>query len=79
MNLFEELERLIKQKGHLTASNTTGGGMGLYWMTSIGHEWPYCSGATLESALKNLISEHHRLEREALQARINAIDGSAQL
>lgn len=73
------LERLIKEKGQLEVTHTNGGGVGLYWSATIGTQWPYCHGGTLEGALKTLVSEHLRLEREELQKRINAIDESAGL
>ncbi len=78
--MSEELEELIKTKGRLEVSHDEGGGgMGLYWCATVGGEWPYCHGETFDDALADLLSEHRRLEREALQERINAIDGAAQL
>lgn len=77
--LFGHLERLIKEKGQLDVTHTNGGGVGLYWSSTIGGEWPYCGGGTLEGALRTLVSEHLRLEREELQKRIKAIDESAGL
>jgi len=80
MSLHEQLDKLVKAKGELNVSyEAGGGGMGLYWCATVGREWPFCSGGTLEGALKNLVSEHTRLEREALQKRITEIDASAQL
>lgn len=77
---LEELETLIKQKGSLRIShNPDGSGMGYYWTANLGDAWPYCSSGTLESTLKLLVHEHRRLEREALQKRINAIDASSGL
>lgn len=74
-----ELERLIKKKGGLHVVNASGGGMGLFWSVTLGGEWPWCSGGTLEWAFKNVISTHLRLEREELAERINEIDASAAL
>ena len=76
---FGHLERLIKEKGQLEVTHTNSGGVGLYWSATIGGKWPYCHGGTLEGALKTLVSEHQRLEREELTKRINAIDESAGL
>jgi len=78
--LFFRLELLIKQKGHLQLSyDAGGGGMGYYFCATLNNEWPYCSESTPEGAIRVLISEHARLEREALQKRIAEIDGSANL
>lgn len=75
----EQLEQLIKVKGSLHISHDPGGGgTGYYWTASVG-AWPYCSSSTLEGAINVLLSEHKRIEREALQKRINEIDGSASL
>jgi hypothetical protein len=79
-DLFGQLERLVKQKGRLQISHDEGGsGMAYYWCATLGDEWPYCHASTLEGSLRVLVSEHLRLEREALQKRINEIDGSASL
>lgn len=79
-DLFGQLERLVKQKGRLQISHDEGGsGMAYYWCATLGGEWPYCHASTLEGSLRVLVSEHLRLEREALQKRINEIDGSASL
>lgn len=53
--------------------------MGLYWTAALGGNWPYCSGSTIEGALKALVSEYLRLEKEEAQKRINEIDASANL
>lgn len=76
---LELLEDLIKKKGALSVGYGSGSGMGLYWTASLGREWPYCSGSTLEGSLKVLVSEHLRLEKEETQKRINEIDASAGL
>ena len=79
-DLFGQIERLIKQKGRLQISHDEGGGgMGYYFCATVGGEWPFCSSSTPEGALRVLVSEHLRLEREALQKRITEIDGSASL
>lgn len=75
--LFESLEILITKKGHLLVSYGPGGG--LCWAATLRGEWPYCSGATMEGALKALVVAHARLEKEALQERINEIDASSGL
>lgn len=73
------VETIIKQKGTLHISHDEdGGGMGHYWQVNAGG-WPYCVGSTLEGALKNFVATHQRLEREALQKRINEIDASSSL
>lgn len=77
--VYENLERLIKAKGSLDLGTTDGGGMGYKWCATLGGEWPYCYGFTIEGALKSLVSEHIRIEREQLQKRINEIDASAAL
>jgi hypothetical protein len=79
MNL-KRLEELIKSKGRLRVShNESGSGMGYYWCATLGDEWPYCSSGTLIGAIEDLISEHNRLEKEALQKRINEIEQLSQL
>lgn len=77
--LFPRLERLIENKGSLCVVKSNGSGMGLYWSASVGGNWPFCAGGTLEQALDQLVFRHAQLEREALQAQINAIDASANL
>jgi len=78
-DLLGSVENLVKQKGSLHISHDEGGGgMGYYWQVSAGG-WPYCSGSSLEGALKDFVATHQRLEREALQKRINEIDASASL
>ena len=80
MTMLENLEIIVKSKGTLTVTHTPGGsGMGLYWCADIDHKWPHCHGHTLEEALKVLVNESLRLEKEELQKRINEIDSSSQL
>jgi len=77
--LLGSVENLVKQKGSLHISHDAGGGgMGYYWQVNAGG-WPYCSGSTLEGALKDFVATHQRIESEALQKRINEIDASANL
>jgi hypothetical protein len=77
--LGAELEKLVKQKGSLSVRHSPGGsGMGLYWVADA-DGWPYCSAGTLRGAVKGLIESHKRLEKEALQKRINEIDASSGL
>ena len=76
--LIPRLEQLIKNKGQLTVMHGNGSGMGLYWSANISG-WPYCSGGTLEQALDELVFRHAQLDRESLQATINAIDASSNL
>jgi len=79
-DLFGQLQHLIKRKGSLRISHDEGGGgMGYYFCATLRDEWPYCHGSTPERALRVLVSEHLRLEREALQKRINEIDASSGL
>lgn len=78
-DLFGHLERLVKQNGQLKITHTNGGGMGLHWCATVGGDWPYCHGETLEGSLKELVSEHLRLERESHAKRINEIDECANL
>jgi len=78
--LLSELESLVKAKGSLRISySSDDGGMGTNWCATIGGEWPYCHGESIEGLLKMVVSEHRRLEREQLQKRLNEIDASANL
>ena len=78
--LSEQVASLIKQKGPMrVAYDEGGGGMGFCYCATIAGKWPYCHHSTLEGALRVLVSEHLRLEREALQKRITEIDNSAAL
>lgn len=78
--LFRAVENLVKRHGSLSVSHDAGGsGMGLFFCSSVGGKWPFCSGETLADALTQLASEHARIEREALERRITEIDASANL
>lgn len=77
--LFEQVEVLIKKHGSLRVTHDPGGsGMGYYYTASVS-EWPCCSSSSLVGSLTVLVKEHLRLEKEALQKRINEIDESSAL
>lgn len=79
-SLFKRLESLIKTKGSLRIThNESGEGMAYYFCATVGDAWPFCHGSTAECAIKNLLAEHLRLKREALQKSIREIDESANL
>jgi hypothetical protein len=76
--LIKRLEKLVKAKGELSIEHDEGGsGMGYYWSANIDCKWPWSVGSTFQQCLESLVVTHAKIDKEALQKKINEIDRSS--
>ncbi len=79
-HLEKDLLRLIQKHGRLTIDYQAHDGVGYIYIAELGFKRGlFGAGGSIPTALEVLVSEHLRLEREALQNRIAEIDGSSHL